>query len=441
MIPKAIKLSDITATPKVPPPIMTLETIRQLALDCGAADAGIVDIDHEMLDEERETILKTFPKAKSVISIICKMNVNSVRSPLRSVANHEFHHTGYETDEICRTLAHRLLDLGISAMNEPMAFPMEHSNYPSKPWIISHKKVAVAAGLGHMGIHRNLIHPKFGNFILLGSVVIDQSIKDLNTKPLDFNPCLECKLCVAACPVGAIGSDGYFNFSACMNHNYREFMGGFIDWARALTESANMKEYKARFNDGETVSLWQSLAYGPNYKAAYCMSVCPAGEDIIGQYKENKRNFIDSYLKPLTEKEETIYAVKGTDAEEYVKNKFPNKQVKIVASSLAANSIESFLFGSKLIFQPGKAKGINLRVHFNFIGDEDIKATYIIQNQNLEILMKHQGAPDLVITAKNKDWVRFLNKDLNLFWALITGKIKIKGNLKHFQNFGKIFPT
>ncbi len=409
MIPKAIKLSDITATPKVPPPIMTLETIRQLALDCGAADAGIVDIDHEMLDEERETILKTFPKAKSVISIICKMNVNSVRSPLRSVANHEFHHTGYETDEICRTLAHRLLDLGISAMNEPMAFPMEHSNYPSKPWIISHKKVAVAAGLGHMGIHRNLIHPKFGNFILLGSVVIDQSIKDLNTKPLDFNPCLECKLCVAACPVGAIGSDGYFNFSACMNHNYREFMGGFIDWARALTESANMKEYKARFNDGETVSLWQSLAYGPNYKAAYCMSVCPAGEDIIGQYKENKRNFIDSYLKPLTEKEETIYAVKGTDAEEYVKNKFPNKQVKIVASSLAANSIESFLFGSKLIFQPGKAKGINLRVHFNFIGDEDIKATYIIQNQNLEILMKHQGAPDLVITAKNKDWVRFLN--------------------------------
>ena len=33
--------------------------------------------------------------------------------------------------------------------------------------------VAVEAGLGRMGIHRNVIHPRFGNFVLLGTVVID----------------------------------------------------------------------------------------------------------------------------------------------------------------------------------------------------------------------------------------------------------------------------
>ncbi|WP_157261543.1 hypothetical protein [Paenibacillus sp. A3] len=38
-------------------------------------------------------------------------------------------------------------------------------------WFISHKPIAVAAGLGQMGIHRNVIHPKFGNFILLGTIV------------------------------------------------------------------------------------------------------------------------------------------------------------------------------------------------------------------------------------------------------------------------------
>jgi len=75
------------------------------------------------------------------------------------------------------------------------------------------------------------------------------------------------------------------------------------------------------------------------------------------------------------------------------------------------------------------------------LGEFPTKATYIVQNQSLEILLEHQGVPDLVITAKENDWVRFLNKDLNLFWALITRKIKTKGNLKHFQNFGKIFPT
>jgi len=61
--------------------------------------------------------------------------------------------------------------------------------------VISHKPVAVAAGIGQMGIHRNVIHPKFGNFILLGTVLVV------------YNPCLECKLCVAACPTGAISPD------------------------------------------------------------------------------------------------------------------------------------------------------------------------------------------------------------------------------------------
>jgi epoxyqueuosine reductase QueG len=41
-----------------------------------------------------------------------------------------------------------------------------------KIWVVSHKPVAVAAGLGHMGIHRNVIHPKFGNSILLGTVLV-----------------------------------------------------------------------------------------------------------------------------------------------------------------------------------------------------------------------------------------------------------------------------
>ena len=84
-----------------------------------------------------------------------------------------------------------------------------------------------------MGIHRNLIHPKFGNFVLLGTVATEALVSDTQ-QPIDYNPCLECKLCVAACPVGAIGADGAFNFSACYTHNYREFMGGFTDWVEQI---------------------------------------------------------------------------------------------------------------------------------------------------------------------------------------------------------------
>jgi len=59
---------------------------------------------------------------------------------------------------------------------------MEQDRFPGKIWVVSHKPVAVAAGLGHMGIHRNVIHPKFGNFIVLGTVLIDaQTTATLST--------------------------------------------------------------------------------------------------------------------------------------------------------------------------------------------------------------------------------------------------------------------
>jgi ferredoxin len=68
-------------------------------------------------------------------------------------------------------------------------------------WVVSHKPGGVAAGLGMMGIHRNVIHEKFGNFILLGTILLDAEVSE-TSRPIDYNPCLECKLCVAACPVG-----------------------------------------------------------------------------------------------------------------------------------------------------------------------------------------------------------------------------------------------
>jgi hypothetical protein len=48
---------------------------------------------------------------------------------------------------------------GVQAVNPPMAFPMEAERWPRKMWLVSHKPVAVAAGLSMMGIHHNVIHP------------------------------------------------------------------------------------------------------------------------------------------------------------------------------------------------------------------------------------------------------------------------------------------
>jgi ferredoxin len=147
---------------------------------------------------------------------------------------------------------------------------MEAQDFPDKCWVISHKPVAVAAGLGHMGIHRNVIHPKFGNFILLGTILMDAEVAQYN-RPIDYNPCVECKLCVSACPVGAIGAKGSFNFSACYTHNYREFLGGFGDWAKNVAESNSARDYERKVGESDSSALWQSLSFGASLLSG-CLS-------------------------------------------------------------------------------------------------------------------------------------------------------------------------
>src|SRR5690242_20520145 len=415
------------------------EWLKQLILDAGADDVGFVEIGRPALDDQREDILKAFPHTKTLISFVVRMNREAIRTPVRSVSNLEFHHSGEEINDIARSVVETLEGRGIRAMNPAMGFPMEMSKFPGKVWIVSHKPVAVAAGLGMMGIHRNVIHEKFGNFILLGTILLDAEVSE-SSQPINYNPCLECKLCVAACPVGAISPQGDFNFSSCYTHNYREFMGGFTDWVAQVADSKNARDYRSRVSDAESASMWQSLSYGANYKAAYCLAVCPAGEDVIGPFLTDRKAHLKDVVQPLQDKEETIYVTKNSDAEDHVAKRFPHKKIKHVGSSLRPNSIQLFLQGLPLVFQPGKSVGLNATFHFSFTGHVQRQATVVIQDQKISVNEGHVGQPDLRITADSQTWIRCLRKERNVVWALVRRRIRLEGPLKLLVAFGKCFP-
>ncbi len=398
--------------------MLDAEWLRQLCIDAGADDIGFVAIDRPELDDQRADVLAAFPRTQTLISYVVRMNRTPIRSPARSVANLEFHQAGDDVDAVGHRVVAMLERQGIAALNPAVGFPMEVSRFPGKTWVISHKPVAVAAGLGHMDLHRNVIHPIFGNFILLGTILVGARAA-ATSHPIEYNPCLECKLCVAACPVGAIGTNGSFDFSACFTHNYREFMGGFSDWVEQVVASTSPADYRRRVTDGETASMWQSLSTGANYKAAYCMAVCPAGEDVIGPFLVNRKAFLAEVVRPLQQKVESVYVMADSDAEVHVRKQFPHKHVRQVGSGIRPTSVASFLENLHTVFKKHRATGLDLTYHFTFSGAEPEQATITIRNGTLHVERGHVGVPQLHVTVDSETWIKFLRKEANLAWALL----------------------
>jgi epoxyqueuosine reductase len=67
---------------------------------------------------------------------------------------------------------------------------------------LSHKNVAVLAGLGWLGRHNLVVSPRHGARIRLVTVLTDMPLEI--DRPIEEN-CGDCRDCIPACPAGAIG--------------------------------------------------------------------------------------------------------------------------------------------------------------------------------------------------------------------------------------------
>src|SRR4051812_46248265 len=99
--------------------------LRQLALNRGTHDVGLVDIGRTGLEPQRAEILRNYPWTKSLLSLVVRMAREPVRGAPRSVANLEFHRAGHEVNEISAAIVSELEGRGIRAVNPSMGFPME----------------------------------------------------------------------------------------------------------------------------------------------------------------------------------------------------------------------------------------------------------------------------------------------------------------------------
>jgi ferredoxin len=414
--------------------------LKGMALEAGADDVALTEIARPEIEDQKSDILKIFPRTRSLMSIVCRLNPENIRCVSRDVSDLEFLQTFEKVNSAASRIVKSLSEKDVRALNPSSGFPMDMAKWPGKMWPVSHKPIAVAGGLGAMGHHRLVIHPRFGSFIVLGTILLEAEAMAYD-RPIDFNPCIECKLCVSVCPVGAIGPDGHFNFTTCMTHNYRDRLGGFLDWVEKVVSSKDVRSYRKKVNDAESVSMWQSLSYGICNKSSYCMAVCPAGEELIGAYLDHRAEYVAEVVKPLQRKEETIYVVPGSDAETHVAQHFPHKTIRRIGNGLRPNSVRGFLQSLPIVFQRGQSDGIDSTYHFTFTGAEECTGTVVIRNKSIEVMEGHVGTADMHLTADSRTWVAFLAKEKSLAGALLRRKIRAKGSPRLMKAFARCFPS
>jgi ferredoxin len=225
-----------------------------------------------------------------------------------------------------------------------------------------------------------------------------------------------------------------------MTHNYREKLGGFVNWVHTLADSRNRRDYRRRVSDAETLSWWQSLGYEANTHCDYCVSVCPAGE-VEPAYRANPKDFFRDYVRPLRERAEAVYVVKGSDAEAHVMQKFPGKRPRLIGRGMTASSIANFIDMLPHLFQRGQAKGISACYHFLFRGREEAEATVEIRDQQISVQRGLVGSPNMTVIADSEAWLGFLAKNRSLVWELIRRRVRLQGNPALLLAFGRCFPS
>jgi hypothetical protein len=86
---------------------------------------------------------------------------------------------------------------------------------------------------------------------------------------------------------------------------------------------------------------------------------------------------------------------------------------------------------ARLMSDPGKYKGVNSRCQFDIKGSNGGKWYILANNEKKEISKGSIADPIATVIMKDSDFIELVLGKLNAPMALLTGKIKIKGDMNH----------
>jgi epoxyqueuosine reductase QueG len=224
--------------------------VKELALNAGAIDVGVATTDTLEGGPPSADLSYVLDGARSAVVFALPLDQEKIEGFLKKEDFQGHCLDNVRTNTLTSGIA---LELAcFLEMKGHAAVPVE-SNFvyrkdtPRGPFDekppISHRYLAVRAGLGHFGLSGNVIREKEGAATILGSVVTDAELVPTESLPEEDNYCDECRLCFSACASGlmhpeekAVVTLGGIDFSYAKRQSYNRcdyVCGGFTGLSKS----------------------------------------------------------------------------------------------------------------------------------------------------------------------------------------------------------------
>lgn len=95
---------------------------------------------------------------------------------------------------------------------------------------------------------------------------------------------------------------------------------------------------------------------------------------------------------------------------------------------------ESFQ-GLQTAFLPDRAATVNKTIQFDFTGAETGTWRLTIANGTISYAQEAAESPNATVIVDSEDWLKLLRGELNPMSAVISGKLKIKGDMTLLAQF------
>jgi epoxyqueuosine reductase QueG len=143
--------------------------------------------------------------------------LETIRDQPTLIYKHHYKTVNWLLDQAAFRLAQRIVASGGRALAVPASQTVD---WPNQKGHVSHKRLALEAGLGWIGRSGLLVHPGFGSRARWVSVLTDL---EFEPDPKPEPGCGDCADCVSVCPAGAISMDGV-DLKLCLA-KLKEFAG------------------------------------------------------------------------------------------------------------------------------------------------------------------------------------------------------------------------